>query len=147
MKKWMIFFVIMFISARAEANVSNEMAAEIMGIAREHITQAKLQDGSFVPAETEEEMKHLIIPIEDAKRVIHFGSKSGLAEWCGIEYRPAYLQFMQDERRLGKWNDKQIAYIGLLHGISVSVFSHSLQKTQGLCSEAQKRHMLEQLTE
>lgn len=130
--------------AYAFADISDDITIKLMAVARDHITQAKLRDGSFVPPETAEEKKMPIIPVADGKRIVNRGATSAIAAWCGIDYKPYYLEFMQEERRQYQWSDKQIAYIGLLHGLSVSGYSHALQERT--CSPAQREHTLKQLT-
>jgi len=143
------YFVMLFLllPLSTQAAVSDAEIQKLMNAARERITRAKLNDGSFVPAETAEEKKSPIIPLNDGRRIIDRGGLSAIAEWCGIDYLPSYLQFMQNERKNYHWNDKQSSYVGLLHGMSVAVHRQGL-KDIGLktCSDAQKQHTLKQLS-
>ena len=146
MKCGTVIFVLLFLPAFSYAEIPDASIQKMMDSARARITRAKLDDGSFVPAETAEEKKQPIISLKDGRRIIDHGGTMAIAKWCGIDYIPYYLKFMQDERKQYHWDDKQSSYVGLLHGTSLGVHLQGL-KDIGLtkCSEAQKQHTLKQL--
>ena len=123
----------------ANASMSDSEAKMFMELARQNITQAKLHDGSFVPAETEEEKKTPIIPVLDGQRVIQVGFRSGVAAWCKVDNKDYYLGFMQQERGHSRWTDKQIAYIGLLHGVAKGSVLRATETTA--CPDTQLRQI------
>ncbi|MBN8543308.1 MAG: hypothetical protein J0M34_03490 [Alphaproteobacteria bacterium] len=113
---------------------SDVQLTKIMQLARDILPNAKLSDGSFVPPETDEEKKSPVIPPEDAKRVTIAGANTGIAEWCGLDWQNlSYLKFMKQERAKLIWSDKQMAYIGLLHGIMQGATSDMMAKEKGAC--------------
>ena len=142
MVRYLLGIAVFFVTSGSSyaADSDEKFALQIMNIARSEITTAKLSDGSFVPAETEAEKKELIIPIADARRIINYGMAIGVADWCKVDWKPYYLQFMQNERKNYHWADKQIAYIGILHGVSHELFRQTAQK-KGVCSEKQAKHI------
>ena len=110
-----------------------------MKIARDNLTKSRLADGSNVPAETEQELKTPIIPYADAKRVVNRGMITALARHCGLEWEnQSYMPFMKHERAEHRWSDKQIAYIGTLHGVTQGVFFKLLTE-KGACDDMKKR--------
>ncbi|MDA0782510.1 MAG: hypothetical protein O2970_10355 [Proteobacteria bacterium] len=119
----------------------DKLISDLMQVAREQITSAKLLDGSFVPAETEEEKKTPIIKIEDARRIVGVGQQSAIAAWCNVEwYKSSFTNLMQHERSKEIWSDKQLAYIGLLHGITMGMTEKSV-KQRGECPSKQASHI------
>lgn len=128
------------------SNVSHskdsDFVTKVMEVARANITSAKLLDGSFVPPETLEEKKYPIIPFEDAKRVVEVGQTSGIAAWCGVEWeKPSFIKLMEKERQKSTWSDKQLAYIGLVHGVSMGMVESVMKAKE--CSEEQAQHIRE----
>ena len=110
-----------------------------MKIAREHLTQAHLSDGSNVPAETKEELKTPIIPFADARRVVNRGMITAQAEHCGLDWaNQSYIPFMNHERAKKIWSDKQMAYIGLVHGITQGTFFKLFSQKEP-CDAVKKR--------
>ena len=55
----------------------------------------------------------LLIPIDDARRIVVESGVYGLALWCDIDWKATYLDYMRWERYRG-WDERQIAFIGLL---------------------------------
>ena len=127
--------------------VANPAAAEdavtlkIMKIARANITKAKTSGGGFVPAETAEELKTPIIPVSEAEAVIEIGHRSAIALWCKMDWEKlSYQPLMLAERANKSRTGKQIAYIGLLHGVSMGLTEKVLRK-QGACSDTQRQNL------
>ncbi len=115
-----------------------QIVTDYMKFARDHITQAHLLNGSNVPAETPGELKSPVIPLEDGERVVNRGILTATAEYCGLDWqRESYSPFMQGERKKKIWSDKQLAYIGLLHGIAQAAFKDTFSR-RGPCSDKMK---------
>jgi len=93
-------------------------------------------DGKLLSPTDEDERQRLLIPRVDAERVVHDAHKYGLALWCNLDWKPTYLRYMQVERRK-RWNEKQIAFIGVLFGVTQGAVK---QWAAGTCTE---EYMLE----
>lgn len=116
---------------------------EIVGLyteaLRKNITQLRLADGRFVPAETAAELAAPVIPEEDAVRTVNRGILSALAEYCGLDWEgESFKPYMAAERGSGRWSDKQMAFIGALHGISQGAMLKGFEK-KGACADAAKK--------
>jgi hypothetical protein len=73
--------------------------------------------------------RHTIpIPLTDVRRVARAGAPAGIASWAGLDWQSYYDAFMKQERRSGRWSGKQIAYIGVLFGVSQGSFEKSCEK-------------------
>ena len=102
-----------------DIGLTDEAVKSVMDVARQNITKARLADGTFVPKESPGELSLPILPLVDGRRIITAASLSAAAAWCGVEWQNShYLPMMQQERASRRWSDKQMAYIGLLHGIT-----------------------------
>lgn len=112
-----------------------EAVEERMNAVRENITALTLPSGNHIPAETPEELKTPVIPYEDAKRVMNRGIVTAIAQYCGFDWQQlSYNPFMVHEIESHKWSDKQIAYIGALHGATQGMM-HRAFITKGPCNE------------
>lgn len=114
----------------------SDIAHNNMQVLRTNITRLRLADGSFIPPESAEELKTPIIPYEDGKRIVNRGILSAMAEYCSLDWENrSFSPFMQQERSKGKWSDKQMAFIGGLHGMTQGGAHKSFQ-SKGACDEA-----------
>lgn len=113
----------------------------IIDAVRKNITSGRLKDGSNVPAETPAELVQPIIPLDDARRVVNRGILTAMAEYCGFAWEErSYMPFMQGERASGRWSDKQMAFIGMLHGYMQASILQGVQN-KGSCSAEQRRNV------
>ena len=64
-----------------------------------------------------EDPKAPLIPPDDARRIVGEANVYGFALWCGLDWKPTYLDYMRYERYAG-WKDKQAAFIGMLFGLT-----------------------------
>lgn len=57
------------------------------------------------------------VPITDSQvqHAIDVGEVSGLAEWCGLDWKPHFFALTRSFRARGS-PDKQVAFVGVLHG-------------------------------
>jgi len=127
------------IPAAAQLNpvidVPRDIAGAITMMARDNLHRARLPDGTNVPRETADERAISLVSIEDAARVVSTGSAAAAASWCGLDWENGVFHpLMQTERGRGVWSPKQLAYIGLLHGITMGVMENQYQQ-RGACSQ------------
>lgn len=77
--------------------------------------KAKLSNGQYAQPSSEEERNTLPIPKAAAHRALDAGEISGLAEWCGMDWKSHYFSLTSAARARG-FNDKQVAFVSVLHG-------------------------------
>jgi hypothetical protein len=101
-------------------------------------------DGNLLQPKTEKE--RATIPIEPGyvEYVIRSASIAGEAMWCGLDWQPHYLRFMQTERKRNELTTVQAAYIGFLFGLTQQVYSKALS-AQETCSEQDRKVTLKKL--
>jgi hypothetical protein len=118
--------------------VSDKMVVMVSQVARQNITKAQMKNGQNVPPETQAEKAKPILPSVDAKRVVEHAALSVIRETCKQAWKEDFFVFMDAERAKKIWSDKQIAYIGFLHGVSMGVYGRYL-KDNGGCTPSIKR--------
>ncbi len=109
-------------------SVPKELVQTVMGLARDNLSRARLPDGSNVPPETPAERARLLLPFEDAETVVDAGIASAYAKWCGEDWVRNFEAMMASQRRRGLWSDKTMAYIGMLHGITLGMMGRQFQR-------------------
>ncbi len=124
-------------TAKAAKPTEDEMVLKIAEFARTRITMAKLPDGSFVPPETAAEKAKPILPLPVLKQVVNTGIYSEMRNACGLDWKTGFLGMMDKERSKKTWSQKQLAYMGLLHGVSMGMSSEAL-KQRGGCTPQMK---------
>lgn len=98
--------------------------AEIEGIVQNVLKRfwgrASRRDGSKILPDDDLEKRAPLISRHDALRTLAIGNLSGNARRCGLEWEETFLSFMRSERSRF-WDEKQIAFFGVLHGIGQSM--------------------------
>jgi hypothetical protein len=84
-------------------------------------------DRSLQPVD-ERDRQIIPIPTADVRRVARAGAPAGIASWAGLDWQSYYDAFMKQERRSRRWSGKQIAFIGVLFGVSQGSFEKSCEK-------------------
>jgi hypothetical protein len=93
--------------------------------------RAKLSNGSLVQPDSEQERNTLPISIAAANQVFDVGETSGYAEWCGLDWQSHFLTMTAAARKSG-FKEKQVAFIGLIHGAAQGIVAEALKsKTCG----------------
>lgn len=90
--------------------------------------KARLADGKFVQPASAAERATVPVGREIAYRALDSGEVSGLAEWCGLDWRPHYLALTGAARRKGL-NDKQVAFVSVLHGTAQGRIASAMAKS------------------
>jgi hypothetical protein len=118
---------------------SNEQfVAQIADFSRKNLHQAKLPNGKAVGRESKKEMKIPLLPFEKEQEVVDRGVFAVTAEWCGFDWQKSSFEpFMRSERSSGKWNDKQLAYMGVMHGFTMGMVDTKLRES-GKCTKKHK---------
>jgi hypothetical protein len=61
-----------------------------------------------------------------------------LAQWCGLDWRPQYFSLTAAARKAG-FKDKQVAFVGFLHG-SIQGFVIEAQKSDK-CTDSERNEV------
>ncbi len=115
-----------------------EFVTQVADFARTNLKSAKLPNGESVGRESKKEMKVALLPFDKEQEVVDRGILAVTAEWCGMEWESAsYKPFMNDERASGQWTDKQLTYMGVMHGFTMGMIGRELNKA-GECTAKHK---------
>lgn len=123
----LLFVIISFISTASFAEVMSEDQREkvIAQAQQKFWGNAVLANGEKVQPASETERKTLPIPKSLAHAIVDSGAISGLGQWCGLEWKPHYFSITKAARKHGM-NEKQLAFIGFLHGIAQGGMSSTM---------------------
>jgi hypothetical protein len=112
---------------------SEERVAQVTRVARDNLSNARIEDGSNLPVETPAERAQPIIPRAAEIAAIRRGELSGQMEHCGLDWQNrSFRPFMRQLRDNG-WRGKRMAYVGLLHGISQAQTLRARQDAAAAC--------------
>ena len=126
---WSVCSLVVFAVKPAYGEAKPDVATLLGKVARDNLTKARLANGAHVPAETPAEKAKPIIPAKDVKRVVDHGIRADVMLVCNLNWEKDFSAFMDNERAKKIWSPKQIAYIGLLHGVSMGYFEDSIKRS------------------
>lgn len=117
------------------------MVDELTAQARSNLSLARLPDGSNVPSETPEELALPIAPRTLEVQTINRALLSAAMDVCELDSdQLSFLPYMRELRESERYSDKQMAYIGLLHGISMGVLTDMIPST--ICTDEVMAEMI-----
>lgn len=123
--------------------IADEVVARAVEAANNLLPKGRLRDGSSLAPVTPKERLRGVIPPENAHHIVKSAADSALTEHCGLDWRNlSFRPLMRRERRLGTWSDRQLAFIGILHGY-VQANYRELLKAHQRCSEMHKQAIVE----
>lgn len=94
--------------------------------------RANMSDGKLIQPESEEERRMLPINEKVASFAFDVGELSGLAEWCGVDWKVNFAALTRNARKNGQ-SEKQVAFISVVHGVAQGVVASAMSKS-GQCS-------------
>ncbi|MCC6889312.1 MAG: hypothetical protein IT536_12325 [Hyphomicrobiales bacterium] len=104
--------------ARAEAALGDKQVRKLVNLALDHIGSGLCEQNKRCAPASAEERINPPITIAEARLVIHRGVLSGAAEHCGLDWQGRnFMPMMSHWRHKMKKNERQMALIGMLHGI------------------------------
>lgn len=113
--------------AQEEGGPPPALVDRLTSVARENLPLARLKDGSQVPPETPEERAQPIVPRALEVQTIDRALLSAAMNVCGLDSDElSYLPYMRAIRASARYSDKQLAYVGLLHGVALGALGPSL---------------------
>ncbi len=114
----------------AEASIFEQLAQQALSAVWGKAVDIK---GNPLTPKSESERTTIPMPPADVERVIRGAAIVGEAIWCGLDWQPQYLRFMQAERRRNSLTDVQAAYTGILFGLTQQTYAQALA-ANGKCS-------------
>lgn len=138
--------VILVISAPATAQTiispNEKIISSATAVARKALPMAVLPDGSNVPEETPEELARPIVPAALDAQTVQRGMLAAEMALCDLDWADlSFLPYMNKLRASGKYSDKQLAYVGLLHGVTLEFTTNALARYVRGCTKGSKRQL------
>jgi hypothetical protein len=93
---------------------------------------------------TPSELENPPISLDEARSALIAGTRTALANWCGLDGNRRSVLPMQENLRKRRFSNRQVALIGVIHGIQNSVLSEQL-KAKGACDQATRSKIDAQL--
>lgn len=126
--------VLLFHAGPASAQDDGDRLSEktvnvISGFALSTIpSEIKRPDGSVMKID-KSDVESIVVPIEDARRVIRVARLSAHAQMCDLPQLQAqnYLTMMRQERGKDKWTEEQLLFINRLHLFTVMWLSGNVR--------------------
>jgi hypothetical protein len=107
--------------------------------------RAKVAQDRYAQPSSEAERNTVPVSKPLAYRAIDAGEMSGLGEWCGADWQPHFLALARAARAKGL-NEKQVAFVSVLHGASQGYVVSSLRSGRA-CSDAERAKVERSLRE
>ncbi len=102
-----------------------EQVARLMANARSDLSRVTGEAG--LPNESLLQRGEALLSVAEARAVIDVGFASGAARWCELDWRRNLANLLAEERARPGRNERQIAYIGVLHAHAMGVIIDATQ--------------------
>jgi len=116
-------------SAQDSSELSKKTVNVITSFALTTIpSEIKRPDGSVMKID-KSDMSKIVVPVEDARRVIRVARLSAHAQMCDLPQLQAqnYLTMMRQERAKDRWTEEQLLFINRLHLFTVMWLSGNVK--------------------
>lgn len=87
----------------------------------------------------DQDRKTIPISATAIDQTINVGEMSGMAEWCGLDWKP-YYKSLTIYARKQKMTDKQVAFISVLHGASLQIIVSAMKAKA--CEQQDKENVI-----
>lgn len=96
--------------------------------------------GNIIEAEDDDERSTLPVPRETARYALNVGFRTGMGQWCGLNWNERFNAFM---KRMGYevYGEKATAFVAMMHGTGQK-FTYSRLQKKGACP-AEKRAIMQ----
>ena len=151
MSKWIAFFLVFFPSIvfAKDFYTEKEVVKLIEFVKVDFWGKAALPNGKFVRPVNEQERRSLLVPFDEAARVVKAAVPSGYGMFCQLEddWKKYFVKFMARERERKIWTDRQVTFLLYLFNASRDQVSKHLKKEKGQCDDEMKSQALALLTQ
>ena len=115
--------------AQPAASKAGELREKLLRTALDNLPKALCGDGPCAPA-TPEELRTPPLTDPQVQTVISASIVSAMAEHCGLDWsKRNFAPMMQYHREQLKLSDRQVALVGLLHGVGMGVVGETVKKS------------------
>ena len=102
-----------------------------------------MSDGSSVPPETAQELARPIVAPELVRQTVARGFLTGQMQACGLDWQEtSFFPYMAAVRAPRRYSDKQLVFVGMLHGFSQAMAAQEMAERGAPCSEAERQWLV-----
>lgn len=105
--------------------------------------RAQMPDGKLILPASEDERRVLPVSNNVANDAFDRGELSGLAEWCGLDWKANFRALTRNARQNGQ-SEKQVAFISVLHGVAQGTVASAMARA-GPCQPPEREKVRAQL--
>lgn len=126
------------VTGSAAPDLIEGLTSQAIEIARAGAGHARLSDGSPLPAATAEDRRLFAVPPALETQTVRRGFLTGQLEYCRADgVARSFLPYMGRLRASGRYSERQLAYIGVLHGVSQQMIVEAMEFSRAeVCSDA-----------
>jgi len=129
----------------APATIPDEVVKDILELGLKNIHRAACDGFNACAPTTPEELEFPPISIDQARAALVTGTRTALAQWCGLDAnRRSVLPMNRHLRKALRFSNRQVALMAVIHGIQQSAMAEQL-KAKGACDEATRTRLDAQL--
>jgi hypothetical protein len=133
----LVAIIAMATQVAAGAQEPSEPHQKLLKLALDNLQKALCGNGQPCAPATASERANPPVTDEQARAIVGAGTISVLAEHCGLDWtRRNFMPMMQYHRQKLKMNRRQMALVGLLHGITMGAVGGVARQTP--CSPEMK---------
>lgn len=142
--------LLLVLSPRAGAETFDEKAIRtfpdkdveaMLRLALQNIDKALCENNKPCAPATAEELAHPPLSVAEARSIMAQRSTSALAASCGLDYKRSFVPMMIYYRREQQMNERSLAIVAMIHGISQGRLAGALQKEQAKCSDEMRANL------
>ncbi|HEX6000218.1 MAG TPA: hypothetical protein VFZ16_12635 [Hyphomicrobiaceae bacterium] len=124
--------------------LSDAAVQKILIVALKNIQQAACDGFNLCQPATPRELQYPPVSLDQARAAIITGTRTALANWCGLDGDRRSVRPLMDHLRKARLNSRQMALIAVVHSIQQGITTDQL-KARGSCDEATRRKLDAQL--
>ncbi|MDD2368598.1 MAG: hypothetical protein PHQ90_04790 [Sulfuricurvum sp.] len=106
-------------------------------------SKGKTADGKSIQPTSNSDRQTMPVNMNVANFAFDMGELSGLAEWCGVDWRENFAALTRQARKNNQ-TEKQVAFISIVHGTAQGFVASSMAKS-GSCSAQQREQIKSQI--
>ena len=127
---------------RMPSSLSDDQVRRVLVLALDNISRARCDNSPCAPA-TAEEKANPPLTLAEARAIMQRGVLSAAAQYCGLDWgKQNFEPMMAHWRRDLKKNERQMALIGLVHGVMQGMTKFD---SQAACSAEMRDNIGRQL--
>lgn len=129
-----------------EGLFNDEVVAKMLQVVLDKLPKSMCSGKKRCAPATPEEKAKPPVSVDDARAAMRAGQMSGSAEHCGLEWKKrVFGAMLTHHRKTRKMNERQLAIMSLLHGLTQGYLTAHYKTRGETCSPEMRRDLEEKL--